>query len=87
MRKKMIVVQLDAPGEPLRRVERPIPEPAPGEIRLAVTACCVYRTDLDIADWRRRMRRSTSCVRAVEGALVLVPPSPRANASEFSDTS
>lgn len=50
MRKAMLAMQLDAPGEPLHGVERPMPEPGPGEIRIAVTACGVCRTDLHIAD-------------------------------------
>lgn len=33
-------------GPPLRLVERPLPEPGPGEVRLAVRACGVCRTDL-----------------------------------------
>lgn len=46
----MIAMQLDAPGEPLRRVERPLPPPGAGKIRIKVTACGVCRTDLHIAD-------------------------------------
>ena len=43
-------MQLDTPGAPLRRVERTMPTPGDGEIRIAVTACGVCRTDLHIAD-------------------------------------
>lgn len=50
MAQMMMAMQLDAPGEPLRRVERPLPDPGPGEIRVAVTACGVCRTDLHVAD-------------------------------------
>ncbi|WP_447932526.1 zinc-dependent alcohol dehydrogenase family protein [Sphingopyxis fribergensis] len=50
MRKKMFAMQLDAPGRPLRAVERPIPDPGPGEIRIVIAACGVCRTDLHIAD-------------------------------------
>lgn len=46
----MHAMQLDAPGGPLRRVERPMPEPEPGEIRVAISACGVCRTDLHIVD-------------------------------------
>jgi len=35
---------------PLRRVERPLPEPAPGELRVRVTCCGVCRTDLHLAE-------------------------------------
>ncbi|WP_293975986.1 zinc-dependent alcohol dehydrogenase family protein [Sphingopyxis sp.] len=50
MEQTMIAMQLDAPGEPLRRVQRAIPEPGPDEIRVKVAACGVCRTDLHIAD-------------------------------------
>jgi propanol-preferring alcohol dehydrogenase len=43
-----------APGPidtgPLVAVERPVPEPGPGEIRVKVTACGVCRTDLHLAE-------------------------------------
>lgn len=35
---------------PLRLVERPVPEPAPGEIRVEVRTCGVCRTDLHLAE-------------------------------------
>ena len=37
-------------GEPLRLVERPRPEPGPGELLLRVRACGVCRTDLHLLD-------------------------------------
>lgn len=43
-------MQLDRPGVPLRRVERSIPQPRPGEVVLEVAACGVCRTDLHILD-------------------------------------
>jgi propanol-preferring alcohol dehydrogenase len=46
----MRAMQLDAPGTALRMVERPLPEPGPGQLRIAVTACGVCRTDLHVAD-------------------------------------
>ncbi|SFG01281.1 alcohol dehydrogenase, propanol-preferring [Novosphingobium sp. CF614] len=46
----MRAMQLDAPGMPLRMVERPLPGPGPGEVRIAITACGVCRTDLHVAD-------------------------------------
>ena len=46
----MRAMVLERPREPLRLVERPDPEPAPGEVRLVVRACGVCRTDLHIAD-------------------------------------
>ncbi|MBB5986446.1 zinc-dependent alcohol dehydrogenase family protein [Sphingobium lignivorans] len=46
----MHAMQLDAPGERLRPVARPLPEPAAGQIRLAISACGVCRTDLHVMD-------------------------------------
>ena len=37
-------------GEPLRLEQRPDPAPGPGEVRLAVQACAVCRTDLHVVD-------------------------------------
>jgi alcohol dehydrogenase, propanol-preferring len=41
---------LEAPGEPLRVVERPPPIPGPGQLLLRVRACGVCRTDLHLLD-------------------------------------
>jgi propanol-preferring alcohol dehydrogenase len=41
---------LDAPGRPLRLVERDVPEPGPGQLLLEVRACGVCRTDLHLLD-------------------------------------
>ena len=46
----MRAMQLDRPGAKLRMVERPIPEPGPGELLIEIAACGVCRTDLHIAD-------------------------------------
>ena len=37
---------LDAPGAPLRVVQRPVPEPGPGEVRVRVQACGVCGSDV-----------------------------------------
>jgi propanol-preferring alcohol dehydrogenase len=37
-------------GEPLQQVERPVPSPGPGEIRVEVITCGVCRTDLHLAE-------------------------------------
>jgi alcohol dehydrogenase, propanol-preferring len=50
MTRTMKAMQLDAPGTPLRPVERPVPEPGRGELLIEVSACGVCRTDLHIAD-------------------------------------
>ncbi len=43
-------MQLDAPGRPLRRVERPRPAPGRDELLIEVAACAVCRTDLHVVD-------------------------------------
>ena len=40
----------DGPGRPLRLEERPVLAPGPGQVRLAVRACGVCRTDLHVLD-------------------------------------
>jgi len=46
----MQVMQLDRTGEPLRLVERPVPQPGQGELLIAVAACGICRTDLHVID-------------------------------------
>jgi len=46
----MRAMVLDRPGEPLRAAELPEPVPGPGQVKLAVRACGVCRTDLHIYD-------------------------------------
>ncbi|MGY1808307.1 zinc-dependent alcohol dehydrogenase family protein [Blastococcus sp. SYSU D00669] len=50
----MLAWVVDPPGPidagPLRRVERPVPEPGPGQVRVRVTCCGVCRTDLHLAE-------------------------------------
>jgi len=48
--KAMHAMQLDAPGQRLRMVERALPSPGPGQLRIAISACGVCRTDLHVAD-------------------------------------
>lgn len=47
---KMRAMVLHAVGSPLRLETRPRPEPGPGELRIAVRACGVCRTDLHVVD-------------------------------------
>ncbi|MCZ2860602.1 zinc-dependent alcohol dehydrogenase family protein [Blastococcus sp. VKM Ac-2987] len=42
---------------PLRRVERALPEPGPGQVRVAVSCCGVCRTDLHLAEGDLAQRR------------------------------
>jgi propanol-preferring alcohol dehydrogenase len=46
----MRAVVLESQGQPLKPVELPDPEPAPGQQRLTVEACAVCRTDLHLRD-------------------------------------
>jgi len=46
----MWAMVLEAVGKPLVFTERPDPLPGPGEMRLAVEACAVCRTDLHVVD-------------------------------------
>ncbi|HMW78926.1 MAG TPA: zinc-dependent alcohol dehydrogenase family protein [Accumulibacter sp.] len=46
----MKAMLLEAPGRPLRLVEWPRPQPAAGQLLLAVRACGVCRTDLHVFD-------------------------------------
>lgn len=41
---------IERPNTPLVGVDRPVPEPGPGQIRLRVSACGVCRTDLHVVD-------------------------------------
>ena len=42
----MRAVEIAAPGAPLRLVERPVPQPGPGEVRVRVEACGVCGSDV-----------------------------------------
>ncbi|MCA1725647.1 MAG: alcohol dehydrogenase catalytic domain-containing protein, partial [Thermomicrobia bacterium] len=46
----MFAMVLDAPGQPLRPAEIPMPTPAPDQVLLRVSACGICRTDLHILD-------------------------------------
>mgnify|MGYP001765718798 FL=1 len=46
----MRAMLFEKPGQPLRLVEMPIPQPGPGQVLLRVQACAVCRTDLHILD-------------------------------------
>ena len=63
---------LEAPGRPLRLVERAVPGPGPGELLLRVRACGVCRTDVHVRDGEVRGRLPIvlghQIVATVEGA-------------------
>ena len=46
----MRAMVLDAPRQPLRETELPLPKPGPGQILVQVHACGVCRTDLHVVD-------------------------------------
>lgn len=46
----MRAMQFLSPGEPLRAVDVPTPQPGPGQVLVRVSACAVCRTDLHVVD-------------------------------------
>ena len=46
----MKAMLLEQPGSALRAVEMPAPQPGPGQLQVAVSACGVCRTDLHVVD-------------------------------------
>ena len=46
----MRAMLLEAPGQPLRAAEIPVPRPGPRQVRVQVRACAVCRTDLHVTD-------------------------------------
>jgi propanol-preferring alcohol dehydrogenase len=54
-------MQLDRAGEPLRQVERELPEPSGSDLLIEVAACGVCRTDLHIVDGE------------IDGTLPIIP--------------
>jgi len=47
---RCLAMQLEAPHQRLHLVERPVPQPGPGELLLEVAACGVCRTDIHVID-------------------------------------
>jgi propanol-preferring alcohol dehydrogenase len=47
-------------GGPLRRIERDLPEPAPGQVLVRVTCCGVCRTDLHLAEGDLKPHRAAA---------------------------
>ena len=50
MNSTMRAMIFERPGEPLRPVERTVPQPGAGEVQIRVEACGVCRTDLHLVD-------------------------------------
>jgi len=84
----MLAMVLDRAGLPLRREERPIPQPKSDQVLIRIDACAVCRTDLHIVDGELspsklplipgheiigRIARSGSATPLPEGARVGVP--------------
>src|SRR5919106_6827348 len=46
----MRAMLLDAPGRPLRAADLAAQQPGQGQVRVAVSACAVCRTDLHVVD-------------------------------------
>ena len=47
---RMRVVQVREPGAPLELVERGVPEPGPGQVRIRVEACGICHSDAFVKD-------------------------------------
>ena len=41
----MRAIEIASPGAPLELVERPLPQPGPGQVRIRVQACGVCHSD------------------------------------------
>ncbi|WP_026311366.1 zinc-dependent alcohol dehydrogenase family protein [Parafrankia elaeagni] len=81
----MLVWQVAIPGPmasgPLRAVDRPVPEPGPGQVRLKVAACGVCRTDLHLAEGDLAPRRPhTVPGHEVVGYVDAIGPAPSTRA-------
>jgi propanol-preferring alcohol dehydrogenase len=50
----MLAMVLNAPRRPLVAIDRPVPTPGPGQLRVQVHACAVCRTDLHVVDGELR---------------------------------
>ena len=57
MRALAVAVQRPIAQEPLRLESRPVPEPAPDELLVRVTACGICRTDLHVVEGDLPLRR------------------------------
>lgn len=68
---RLVGYALRAPGEPLERVERPLPVPGPGEARVKVAGCGLCHTDLGFAYDGVRTRRPLPLVLGHEIAGVV----------------
>jgi len=47
---QMVAMQISAPGQPLKKIERAVPTPGAGELLIEIAACGVCRTDLHVLD-------------------------------------
>ena len=47
---RLVAMHIREPCTPLARIERPLPDPGPGELLIEVAACGVCRTDLHVLD-------------------------------------
>ena len=78
----MLAMTLPAIGQPLVPQTRPRPEPGPGEVRLAVRACAVCRTDLHVVDGELPPASSPTPIAA---SLVQLSASPSCQISDVTN--
>ena len=65
--------------EPLELVDRPVPEPGPGEVRVRVSTCGVCRTDLHLAEGDLPPHRPGDGARATRWSASSTPLGPGAS--------
>jgi propanol-preferring alcohol dehydrogenase len=71
----VLAARLEAPGEELRLVDVPVPEPTGTEVRIRVAACGVCRTDVHIADGlQARVDLPVTLGHEVAGTIDVVGP-------------
>jgi len=79
---KMRVVQVSRPNGPLEIVEREIPEPGAGSVRIKVEACGICHSDSSSTRVCQDMRSPESSTRSVQAS----PDGRKANVSESAGT-
>ncbi len=78
----MRTMQFERVGEPLRAVQREVPEPGPGQLLLRVCACGVCRTDLHLLDGEVAIREPPRILgHQVIGEVEAIGDASRAGAS------
>ncbi|HWK33824.1 MAG TPA: alcohol dehydrogenase catalytic domain-containing protein, partial [Hyphomicrobium sp.] len=76
--KRMIAMEFDGAGHPLRQAHRAVKAPSGGNILIEVAACGVCRTDLHVVDGDlQHAKRHVIPGHEVVGRVIAVGPSAR----------